>query len=202
MVATDSPDANAAAADDDSVMPDGTLLRRMREMLPNSTGRPSCSHCQPFTDPNTQLYFVDLLCAPQSSQGCSVPADTATGEDAAADPVSTECDSDLDGEHPLDTPQQRAAALVWDASYSEASCGVMVQHGLLDVCAALLRHSQTIGDGTRKTAHPLNAACHARAFMKLRFMRTPLKWCLPCLLHPTQRIRQTGSEGNSLVVTV
>ena len=115
-----------------------------------------------FARATAALSLVDAPYARSARKFCSLPPDTATGEDdAAADPGTVERDSDPEEERPQDTPRQRAAALVWDASYSSASCDVMVQHGLLDICAALLRHSQTIGDGERRAAHLLKTACSA-----------------------------------------
>ena len=113
-------------------------------------------------------------------------AGTAIGDgETAADRGTAERDSDSDDEPPEDTPRQRAAAELWDASYSEASCRVMVQHGLLDMCAALLRHSQATGDGELSGATLPDDSCLRRGRMlEAAFdVRTLLRLrCSQCLL--------------------
>jgi len=74
--------------------------------------------------------------------GCAA-AGTDTSTDAERNGTA-ESDDEPQAQH---TPQQRAAAQVWDACASAASARIMVRHGLLDICTALLEHSTTTGDG-------------------------------------------------------
>ena len=99
--------------------------------------------------------MLSQTCAQKASRQPGRPrAELVTGA-AAAEPAAgsgAEHGEDADSEderHAEDTPQQHAAALVWDAAGDEASARAMVQHGLLDVCAALLVHGRAAGDGAR-----------------------------------------------------
>ena len=121
------------------------LLRLMREMLPTATANGEL-------DGQRQSLTFNLLVA--ANGRTTVRAETGAGCTAAEIGAGTDADRNGDAgsddeQQARDTPQQRAAAQVWDACSDGPAARTMVQHGLLDVCTALLEHSLTVGDGAR-----------------------------------------------------
>ena len=142
-----SVDGAAAAEDDNPALPSDAVpvLRWMREMLPAAAGE-LCSAMTPT--PTHSKRQRQRTCSAPSSHGrlqntdCVGPAAAEPGDGA-----DRRGDDGSDDDEARDTPQQHAGSLVWDASGLEAPARVMAQHGIADVCAALLVHSRAVADG-------------------------------------------------------
>ena len=95
-----------------------------------------------------------------------------------------------------DTPQQQAAAQVWDASGLGASARLMADQGLLDICAALLMHSKAAGDGALQLKRSVQAATGCRWIRASIARHRHVQATKPSELCPApRRLDQTGETG-------